>query len=292
MPNSYLRRLIKENRNNLSDTDIKLANHFIELGDALINKTITGLSLETNVSQTTIFNFVKKLGFKGYKDFIINCASNFNSPRSLQSLTAFTDITEEDSSLAITDKIISFNTQSILNLKESLNNEHLNIVLDMIQSSTTIHFFGQGGSNILAYDSFHKFIRTKYRCNYIGDYHMQLSYLTKLNENDCVFLFSHSGESLQTINLAKATRRTNAKVIALTGNAGSELSRHVDVSLIVYSEESQFRTETLTSRILYLTVMDIIYTNIMYKNTEESQEIMDRVRSVISTTKNTEDFIV
>lgn len=292
MPNSYLRRLFKENRHNLSETDLRLGEYFIQLGEDLINKTITELSLETNISQTTIFNFVKKLGFKGFKDFIINCASNFSSSTQIPSLTAFSDITETDSSLDITNKIISFNTQSIINLKDSINDDHLNQVLDMIKSSKTIHFFGQGGSSILAYDSFHKFLRTKYKCNYIGDYHMQLSYSTKFSAEDCVFLFSHSGESLQTINLAKAARQTDAKIVALTGNSGSELSKYVDISLIVYSEESQFRTETLTSRILYLTVMDIIYTNIMYVNSKESQQIMDRVRSVISTTKNTDDFII
>jgi DNA-binding MurR/RpiR family transcriptional regulator len=36
---------------------------------------------------------------------------------------------------------------------------------------------------------------------YIFDYHMQLSFVTKLTSEDCVFIFSHSGKTKESINL-------------------------------------------------------------------------------------------
>ena len=106
---------------------------------------------------------------------------------------------------------------------------------------------------------------------------MQLSFVTKLTSEDCVFIFSHSGKTKESINLARQVKNQR-KMITLTGNSGSELAGLSDEAIIVVTEEGLFRAESLASRISYLTVMDILYTNTMYHNFDQNADSLKNPR--------------
>lgn len=294
MDNFYLSNLIRKHKHSFSSTEKKISDYFLDQGKDLVNKTIKNISDETEISQTSIFNFVKTLGFDGFNDFKISLATNLNPSdnKDAEYFTAFSDIESTDSPQTILNKIINFNIESIKNMYNTVNMHNLENIVKMIQQSKTLHFFGQGGSSIVAHDAYHKFLRTNYLCNYIGDHHMQLSYSTKLGESDCVFLFSHSGQSIETKNLAEILQDTPAKVIVLTGDPGSPLIQMCDEHLVILSAESKFRTESLTSRILYLTVIDVLYTIIMYHDEHANYDSMHRIRQAISHSKSADDFIL
>ncbi|WP_207942133.1 hypothetical protein DOK78_002936 [Enterococcus sp. DIV2402] len=290
--NTYLMNKISQEYRFYSDTEKKVADYFRQNSNELIKKTITHLSDEIGVSQTTIFKFVKKLGFDGFQDFKISLAVHSKSSDSDSVLTAYTDITPQDTSDEVATKVLNSNIKSMNYLINSMSKEKLDNVLTMIQKCNYIHFFGIGGSSVIAYDSYQKFLRTKYRCDFTFDYHLQLMNATKLKEDDVVFLFSHSGQSVETLNFAQEVSKSQAKLIVLTGNPYSDLVRLSDESFTIYSEESKFRTESLSSRILYLTVMDIIYVNLMYQDDKVAQTSMSKIRSILSTSKTESDYIL
>ena len=113
------------------------------------------------------------------------------------------------------------------------------------------------------------------------DYHMQLSFVTKLTSEDCVFIFSHSGKTKESINLARQVKNQR-KMITLTGNSGSELAGLSDEAIIVVTEEGLFRAESLASRISYLTVMDILYTNTMYHNFDQNADSLKKSATTLA----------
>lgn len=288
MKNHYLDQRIRLKMGSLSETEQKISDYFTHTDEVLSMKTLEELAGEISVSQSSIYQFVKKIGYSGFQDFKIDIARNTNYQPAFQNVNHMTgadDISPEDSSIDIAKKVLQSNIYSLSNSIHFLTEDLLNEVLALIYSAKTLHFFGLGGSTIVAFDSFHKFIRTNYRCNHLFDYHMQLSFATKLTSEDCVFIFSHSGQTKETINLARQIKKTPAKLIALTGNSGSELVALADKAIIVLTEETVFRTESLASRISYLTVMDILYTNVMHHNYDQNVESMKKIRDNISTTK-------
>ncbi|GAA3020242.1 MurR/RpiR family transcriptional regulator [Tetragenococcus solitarius] len=292
MVETYLTKIIKQHYHTFSDTEKKVADYFLEIGNNAVAKTIANISDDIEVSQATIFKFVKKIGFNGFQDFKISIARNANSSVIDPSIIAYTDIDENDSSYQIASKVINANIASINNFMQSITEEKLDNILSMIYNSETIHFFGIGGSSVIAFDSYQKFLRTKYSCDYIFDYHLQLMYTTKLTDKDLIFLFSHSGQSIETLNLAKEIAKTSAKLVVLTGNSTSELINLADETIIAYSEESKFRTESLSARILYLSLMDIFYVNVMYHDNVDSYKSMDNIRSALSVSKTDNDYIL
>lgn len=292
MPNNYLENRIRRSYRFLSETEKKAADYLLEIQNNLVTKTIANLADETGVSQATIFKLVKKLGFDGFQDFKINIAANSSSTISNPSLIAYNDITSSDTSYEIAMKVINSNLAAIQNLVPQINKKKLDHILEMVYESRTIHFFGIGGSSVVAFDSYQKFVRTNFRCNYIMDFHLQLMYTTKFTSDDVVFLFSHSGQSIETLNLAKAVAKSGAKLIVLTGNPHSEMAHLADEALTIYSEESKYRTESLASRILYLTMMDTIYVNLMLHDETKGKESMKRIRSVLTVSKTDSDYIL
>jgi len=284
MASNYLGKLLRPRMKNFNETEKLIAEHLINLGKDVVNKTLSELSDEIKVSESTIFKFVKKIGFDGFQDFKISVASNY---RTNEELVVFADISSTDPAYVIAQKIIHSSKQLLDNLLHSLKEEQLNKALELIYSAKCLHFFGQGASSVIALDSYHKFLRTSFRSNYIADYHMQLAQATKLGPEDCVLLFSHSGKTIETIELAKLLRQNGVKMIALTGNPDSELVKLSDVAFVVYSEESAFRSEALTARILYLTVIDILYVAAMYHDEEKSKESLEKIRKALVITRKT-----
>ena len=286
MSYNYLEKLLRPYLTSFNDTEKIIADHFIKLGHDVVNKTLSNLADDTGLSEATIFKFVKKIGFDGFPNFKISVASNFqNIEERKNELTVFSDISKEDSSYAIAQKLVYSNKLALDNLIGSLDEERINQALNLIYDSQTIHFFGQGASSVIALDSYHKFLRTRFLCNYISDYHMQLSYATKLGPNDCVFLFSHSGETNETIEVARILRNNQVNIIVLTGNHHTDLVKLSSISFVVDSEESAFQSETLTSRILYLTIIDILYVALMYHDEAKNKDSLEKIRKALAVTK-------
>lgn len=283
--NKYLKRIITSKKSNFTKTELLYADYFLSLDDDILNKTISNLAEETNSSTASIFKFIKKLGFKGYKDFQLNLASNANKEADKSLLTAITDIKMGDKVDDIANKIIAFNIQSMFTLKEDIKNIPFESCVDLIKKSKKIHFFGMGGSDTIAYDSYHKFLRSKYMVSYIQDYHMQLSACTKMDKNDCIFVFSHSGKTIEAIEVSKVAKKNKAKLIVLTGNSKSEMIKISDVSMILPSIEAEHGVESLNARILYLTVMDILLVSLMYDNVSENRKYMKKRLDALKVTK-------
>jgi len=290
MQNIYLLNIIKQNKNKFSTSDDSLVDYFLQLkNDELVNKTLADMANETEISQTTIYNFVKKLGFNGFQDFKIKLASNSISPTQPERLINYREIDPTDSYIDVAKKTIHFNQQSLENLVNFLDEKTLQRIVHLLEKSQNIYFFGQGGSSVIALDSYHKFLRSKLNCHYVSDYHIQLSICSKLTKKDCVFLFSHSGDSLETINLAKILQKNNCPIICITGNPVGKILKLSTESVIAFSQEAKYRTESLTSRLLYQTVMDILYTIIMFKDEEENEQVLKKIRRAISLSKTSED---
>ena len=290
MQNIYLLNIIKRNKNKFSTSEDSLVDYFLQLkNDELVNKTLADMANETEISQTTIYNFVKKLGFNGFQDFKIKLASNSISPTQPERLINYREIDPTDSYIDVAKKTIHFNQQSLENLVNFLDEKTLQRIVRLLEKSQNIYFFGQGGSSVIALDSYHKFLRSKLNCHYVSDYRIQLSICSKLTKKDCVFLFSHSGDSLETINLAKILQKNNCPIICITGNPVGKILKLSTESVIAFSQEAKYRTESLTSRLLYQTVMDILYTIIMFKDEEENEQVLKKIRRAISLSKTSED---
>lgn len=282
----FLKTIIKNSNQKFSELEKRLAEYFLKLEeDEIVNKTISDMAEESTVSQSTIYNFVKKLGFSGFQNFKIKLAQNVSVVPETQRIVSFSHITDKDSPLEVASKVVHFNKNALDGVLHFLDESTLENILKEIDGANSLNFFGQGGSSVIAFDAYQKFMRTKYWCNYDLDYHIQLEKCVKLSEKDVCFLFSHSGETKETRHLAEILKERGCKIICVTGSPNSDLVSISDHVIVIFSEEAKFRAESLTSRMLYLTVMDILYTCVMMRNEEENTKVLTDIRKIIRESK-------
>ncbi|MGX7099168.1 MurR/RpiR family transcriptional regulator [Globicatella sanguinis] len=283
--NYYLKRKIKALGSSLTKIEQQIAEYLINSDDSIGKMTLDELATYINVSKSSIFQFIKKLGFEGYQDFKMSVVKNISEIRNDIFLSNYHDIDQKDNTYDIAIKVLNSNVQALLDLRYSISEEQLDHILEIINKSTTLHFFGLGGSSVVAYDSYHKFMRTKHHVNYIQDYHMQLSYTTKMGKNDCVFIFSHSGMTRESNILAEEVKRNKAKLIVLSGINQSNLAQLADETVIITTEESAFRTEALMARLAYISMMDFIYINVMLTDQKRNNESIENIRKSLQSSR-------
>ena len=106
-----------------------------------------------------------------------------------------------------------------------------------------------------------------------------------MRSNDCAIIISHSGITKDTIQIAKLVKKRNAKIILITGYQLCELSNYSDAILSTIADETKYRSESLSSRISQLAIIDSLYTIIMLNDEEKSKSSLHKIREAINETK-------
>ncbi|MDR0920948.1 MAG: MurR/RpiR family transcriptional regulator [Lactobacillales bacterium] len=277
-----IRLKIKMMYDDFSPKEQIIANFILENSTTIAHCSISDLSNQLGIADSTFFQFTKKLGFNGFKEFKLAMLREEND---LAAISVHENITAEDTELAMAQKVFASNLSTLTDTQKLLNQEKLKTAAQMINQSQRLYLFGIGGSEIVAADAYHKFLRSPIAVFHSSDFHIQLMEAALLNENDCVIVISHSGKSRETILIAKTAKEAHAKVIVVTSQATSPLAKLGDVVFISISEETEFRSEALASRIAQLSIMDCLYVILMFYNKKKAVTSITKIRRVISQIK-------
>lgn len=273
-----IRLKIKAMYRSLSPTEKKIADYILGNPDVVSRSTINEISQSLNIAVSTFFQFTRKLGFSGFKEFKIALLTE----EADASISIHENIQPTDNDLTKIEKVFDSTIQSLKDTKKLINVSDYTEVANIFLRSNIVSFFGIGGSAVIAEDMFHKFLRSPIQCQYVSDYHMQLMNACLLTENDCAFIISHTGSTTETIEIAKAAKKTGASIVVITSYPTAPLTTLADIVLTCTAEETTYRSEALTSRISQLAIIDAIFVLVMFKNKNESNQSLKKIRTIIS----------
>ncbi|PKG25585.1 MurR/RpiR family transcriptional regulator [Niallia nealsonii] len=265
----------------LSEKEKKIANYILDNPEKIIHSTINELAEDLNVADATVFRFCKRIGFKGYQAMKIALASEIIKP--IQQIHE--EISEHDTVKTVTEKVFKSNVQTLDNTLQILNEPSIQKAVDLLRNAKRVEFYGTGGSAVIAMDAFHKFVRTGIKAFSFIDSHFQLMSASQLSETDIAVVISHSGTNKDTLNILKTAKANGAKTLSITGYPKSPIAQIADVALFTSSEETEYRSEALSSRIAQLSLIDALYVNMMILNKETANRSLDKIRSAISDTR-------
>ena len=272
---------IKSIYRDCSKTEQTIADYILNNTKAVSKMTINEISSSLNIADSTVFQFTKKLGYKGFRDFRNDLLTEEFDPE----ISVHENIKKEDSPLTIAQKVFSSTTQSLKSTLDILSEEAITKAATLILDCDTLHLFGTGGSNIVCYDAYHKFLRSPVHVQYIEDFHMQLMNAALSGPGDCAIIVSHSGLTKQMIMIAEELKKNKVKIILITSYLICELSRYADVVLVSMADETQYRTESLSSRISQLALIDTLFTITMFRKEKETNTVLHKIRETINQTK-------
>lgn len=277
-----IRLQIKTLYKDLSLKEQAIADYILENPSKVSHSSISDLSNELGIADSTFFQFTKKLGYNGFKDFKMAMLMQEND---FSAISIHENIQKSDNELTMAQKVFDSNMTTLTDTKNLLKEEDLKLAAAMINQSKRLFFFGVGGSEIVATDAYHKFLRSPITVFHSSDYHIQLMEASLLTPDDCGIFISHTGKSRETIELAQVAKNNGAKIIVITSHAASPLAKLGDVVFISISEETEFRSEALASRIAQLSIMDSLYVILMFINGDKAQQSIAKIRRSISKIK-------
>lgn len=272
-----IRMRIKSLSANFSEKEKRIADFILKEPEKIIHGTINQVAAETELADSTVFRFCKRLGYSGFQELKIALASDQSN--NMQEIHQ--RVSKHDDEKTVLEKIFQSNVQTLLDTLEVIDETVFSQAAEKMAKSKSITFFGFGGSNAVAMDAYHKFIRTGLSVNYQIDSHLQLMTSSQMKEGDIAVLISHTGHTKEVLEILDILKEKNVYTIGITGFAESPLNRDVDLSLNTVSEETDFRSEALASRIAQLSILDALYVSLMMKMGDQAQDSLDTIRQAI-----------
>lgn len=275
------KEVIQGKKHRLTNTELKLADYILEHYDEALNYNVTELADSAGVSDASVVRFCKKLGYKGYQDFKVNAAKDV-LPRDRH----FNPGLEQDDDIETICKKIFLSEVNVLNRTlASLDTNELKVVAEKIEKAEKIVFFGGGGSLIVAKDAAHKFMKIGIRAFVYEDIDLQLMSSSLMSEKEVAIGISHSGSNRNVIDCIKNAKENGAETIAIVGQGKTPLSKIADMILYCSSEETMFESESVSTRIAQLAIIDAIVAIVAFDNYEESYTAIQRTRRATSENK-------
>lgn len=262
----------------LSDKEKIVADYILEYPDKIIHSTISQIAEDLEVADATVFRFCKRIGFKGYQAMKIALASEIVSP-----IKEIHDtITEDDDEATIVQKVFKSNIKTMEDTMQVIDPEQFKRAVIALTTARKIEFYGSGGSGAIAMDGHHKFLRSGLLTSCYTDAHLQIMSASQLTEEDVVVCISHSGMSKDIIESLEVAKSRGATTIGITNYSKTPLSKKADITLFTVSEETEFRSEALASRLAQLTIIDALYVNVSVKLKDQMQASLKRMRNAVA----------
>ncbi|MBB5180368.1 DNA-binding MurR/RpiR family transcriptional regulator [Planomicrobium koreense] len=261
-----------------SDKEKKIADYVLNDPKNIIHLTINQIADELGLAESTIFRFCQRIGFKGFQAFKISLAAEVVAP--LKDIHE--QIEEGDSVRSVTEKVFRSNINTLEETLQIVDAAAMERAVQAIMKARKTEFFGSGGSAMIAMDGYHKFIRLGLLVSMNLDSHMQLMAASQLQKGDVAIVISHSGSTTDVLDILRVLKEKDVTIICVTNFAKSPLSKDADIALYTISEETDFRSEALSSRIAQLSLIDALYTNLMIARGDEGKSALQDMREAIS----------
>lgn len=278
MTSQHVINKIRSSYHKYSEKEKLIADYILENPKKIIHYPINQIAEDLQIADATVFRFCKRIGFKGYQALKIALASEIVHPIK----DIHETITEEDREYDVTEKVFKSNIRAIEETFKVINDNAFSDAVQALLSAKKIEFYGNGGSGIIAMDAHHKFMRTGIPSIAYSDSHMQIMSASQLTEHDVAVLISHSGSNKDILEALEVAKETGATIIGITNFAKSLLSQNVDIPLYTVSQETEYRSEALASRIAQLSLIDALYVNVSIGKQPEMKQTIQKLRNAIS----------
>lgn len=227
---------------------MKIADYLLANLDTQEKMTSIELADKLNVGQATIIRFSKKLGYKSFKNMLIDVINS--------------DVSEHDNEIQLTDSTyatlekIKDNYISSVKIAFEVNQPQLyDETTNLLNQTDSIVCFGYqatGGFAFYLSQSLIELGKSAFYSSSIIETKQRMLFLDP--KKDVVILISKSGETDEIIELAKFAKSLNLKIICITNIGQTSLSSLSDfvLSFLYDSLKTRLKTYTQNSGLMFV----------------------------------------
>nr|WP_208630403.1 MurR/RpiR family transcriptional regulator [Pseudomonas indoloxydans] len=278
-----MRNLLEQIQSRLDDlnkAERKVAEVILHDPQQATRFSIAALAQAAGVSEPTVNRFCRSFGANGYPELKMQLAQSLASGAAYVSRA----VSADDGPEAYTRKIFGSTIASLDTACQSLDAQLVSRAVDLLIQARQIHFFGLGASASVALDAQHKFFRFNLAVSAHSDVLMQRMIASVAHTGDLFVIISYTGRTRELVEVARLARENGASVLGLTA-AGSPLARASTLSLDIPLPEDTDIYMPMTSRIIQLTVLDVLATGVTLRRGVDFQPHLRRIKESLTASR-------
>ncbi|MCE9665838.1 MurR/RpiR family transcriptional regulator [Halomonas sp. M5N1S17] len=280
MANHDLLQRIRQRLEELNRSERKVADVILADPSRATGLSIASLAQAASVSEPTVNRFCRSFDAKGYPDFKIKLA------QSLAGGTPYVSQAVEpgDGATEYTGKIFGATIAALDEASRELDPARIERVVDYLIQAKQIHFFGLGASGAVAQDAQHKFFRFNLPVTSYVDVLMQRMVAAACHTGDVVVVISWTGRTRELVDIARLARESGAVVLGITA-PDSPLARECTETLEVATPEDTDVYMPMTSRMIQLTLIDVLATGVTLRRGEDFLPHLKKIKDSLLETR-------
>ncbi|KAF1029222.1 MAG: HTH-type transcriptional regulator HexR [Pseudomonas sp.] len=252
MSDSLLQRIIDESKN-MHRAERRVANFVSTSPSKVLQMSMAKLSETCSVSDPTVMRFCRRFGFESYQDLKLHLVQSLVPSAPF----AYEQIIPDDSIDNIVRKTCRNSLNAIQRLEEDLEPEKVAEAAQLLLKASWIGIYATGISVVNALDAEHKFQRLGLRCQALLGGKRQEMHAESARAGEVALIFSQSGHTRQTVDMAVAARKAGAKVVSIAAD-DSPLAKVSDVLIAVKPYEHTELMTPLASRLNHHLVTNML----------------------------------
>ncbi|MEK4566345.1 MurR/RpiR family transcriptional regulator [Alkalihalobacillus sp. FSL R5-0424] len=279
---SSFQQRIESKKGTITASERKIINQ-LNQHDKPFLLSMNELSLLSNVSEPSVVRLYRKLGYASYQELKVALAQELAESKT--NATETNDIQVGDQADVVFEKISDQISSALSMTQDQMNVTTIEQAILALQQAKRLYFFGQGLSGTIAEDGAHKFMRLGETTLSVKDPHYQAIYASHMNEQDVVVAISHSGETVDIIDVVEIAKNNGAKIIVITSNRNTTLASMANFLLLTQAAETTRRSDAMVSRIVQLTLIDTLYTRMVSLGGERLSSRVNQSRLAVTRMK-------
>ncbi len=267
---------IESLRPSLRPSEQLLATFALDYPGEIITLSMTELAARVGVSQATIARFCQAAGCSGFREFKIRLAQSLGGGVPF----VHQDVVSGETVAGIIGKVFDGALANLMLVRDALSPVAIDQAIVLLAGARRIEFYGSGNSGIVAADLQHKFFRQGLTTVAYSDPHIYNMSAATLTDRDVAVVISNSGKTHDILEAAGNVLAAGAKVVAITHSA-SPLARLASVALLADVRENSDVYSPMTSRLIHLTVGDVLAVGVALRRGPGVAEILTRAKAAV-----------
>jgi DNA-binding MurR/RpiR family transcriptional regulator len=271
----------------LSPSERKVARQILADPRKAVHSSVAMLADASRSSQASVVRLCRTLGVEGFRELKLEIARDLNELdfKRQSEGRKYKEFQPGDPISTILHNIFQNHVRSLDETLSTLDARMLQKAVQALRKADRIFFFGIGASGIVAQDAAQKFLRINKNCFAMGDQHMQIMSSRLMDRRDVMIGISYSGRTREVARAVEQARKAGAVTITISRYGKNPVIRHSDIPLFVSAIESDVRTGATSSRIVQLSVIDVLYLGVISLDFRKLSGLIDRVNEAVAELK-------
>jgi DNA-binding MurR/RpiR family transcriptional regulator len=251
--------------------------------DRTASSTIAELAKVIGTSTASVVRFCDAIGYSSFTDFRLAVSAASERRRVARETFSIDkdEIDPNDSMQEVVAKTVFQEVEAIQQTGSNLDLATLEKVVTLITGARRIEIFGLGSSYLATRDLRQKLHRIGMFAFEAPDNHQAITSSALMDEKDVGIVFSHSGETPETLEVLQIMKNSGAKTVAITNFPSSPIAQTADHQLITVAKETRYRSGAMSSRIAQLALVDFLFIRIMQLRLESVGSLLERTYKAV-----------